>query len=229
MGALRLSRRWVVAGAAAAAAVLVVLAVVLRAGDERRRAQPIQIEAHTRITPDAHLFGDRIRAELDVVLDASRVDPDSVRVLTEFPPYRILGGGPQSRTSANGIVRIRFAYSLLCLALDCLPGEGAKRFGFNPAEVRYRGPQGTIQTLRAEWPSVSIMTRLPPPDERNRFFFEWRPIEVELPPVEGKRWYRVVDTWLPEGEDIVSDEEAAFLAEDVYEVRPRSTIVLIAR
>src|SRR5262249_28617234 len=33
----------------------------------------------------------------------------------------------------------------------------------------------------------------------------WEPLGVELPPVEGKRWYRVVDTSLPEGEDIVPD------------------------
>jgi len=57
----------------------------------------------------------------------------------------------------------------------------------------------------------------------------WEPIKVELPPVEGSRWYRVVDTSLPEGEDIVPDESAAFLAEQSYEIRPRSTIVLIAR
>ena len=33
----------------------------------------------------------------------------------------------------------------------------------------------------------------------------WEPIEVELPETEGKRWYRVVDTSLPEGQDIVLD------------------------
>src|SRR5262249_26020522 len=56
----------------------------------------------------------------------------------------------------------------------------------------------------------------------------WEPIAVELPPVEG-RWYRVVDTWLPPGEDIVPEEEACFLPEMTYVVQPRSTIVLVAR
>ncbi|MBX6311675.1 MAG: glycogen debranching protein GlgX [Isosphaeraceae bacterium] len=57
----------------------------------------------------------------------------------------------------------------------------------------------------------------------------WEPIEVELPDPQGKRWYRVVDTSLPEGEDIVPEEEAVFLPEMRYVVRPRSTLVLIAR
>ncbi|HWE36352.1 MAG TPA: glycogen debranching protein GlgX [Isosphaeraceae bacterium] len=56
----------------------------------------------------------------------------------------------------------------------------------------------------------------------------WEPIEVELPDVEDRRWYRVVDTSLPTGEDIVPDEEAAFLPENQCLIRPRSTVVLIA-
>ena len=52
--------------------------------------------------------GPRITAEVDVVVDAARVDPDSVRVVTAFPPYRILGGGLRSRTASGGTV-IRFS------------------------------------------------------------------------------------------------------------------------
>jgi glycogen operon protein len=57
----------------------------------------------------------------------------------------------------------------------------------------------------------------------------WEPLTVELPATENRRWYRVVDTSLPSGEDIVPEEEAFFLPETMYEVRPRSTIVLVAR
>ena len=52
---------------------------------------------------------------------------------------------------------------------------------------------------------------------------------IELPETENRRWYRVVDTSLPAGEDIVPEEEAFFLPEMTYVVRPRSTIVLVAR
>ena len=57
----------------------------------------------------------------------------------------------------------------------------------------------------------------------------WEPLKVELPPTSGKRWYRVVDTSRSDEQDIVTDEEAVFLAEREYTVQGRSTIVLIAR
>ena len=54
-------------------------------------------------------------------------------------------------------------------------------------------------------------------------------IDVELPETPNRRWYRVIDTSLPPEQDIVAEEEAYFLGEAEYTVRPRSTIVLIAR
>lgn len=57
----------------------------------------------------------------------------------------------------------------------------------------------------------------------------WEPLTIELPEIAGRRWYRVVDTSLPQGEDIVPEEQAFFLPDITYEVRPRSTIVLVSR
>ncbi len=42
----------------------------------------------------------------------------------------------------------------------------------------------------------------------------WEPLTVELPESDGRRWYRVVDTSLPEGEDIVPEEEAVLPPRD---------------
>ncbi len=57
----------------------------------------------------------------------------------------------------------------------------------------------------------------------------WEPISITLPEIEGRHWYRVVDTSLPVEEDIVPEEQAFFLPETSYVVRPRSTIVLVAK
>ncbi len=57
----------------------------------------------------------------------------------------------------------------------------------------------------------------------------WEGVTVELPRYTGKNWYRIVDTALPEGDDIVPDEEALFLDEPTYTVGGRSTIVLVSR
>jgi hypothetical protein len=52
---------------------------------------------------------------------------------------------------------------------------------------------------------------------------------IELPETGIRRWYRVVDSSLPCGEDAVSEEEAFFLPETTYLIQPRSTIVLVTR
>ncbi len=57
----------------------------------------------------------------------------------------------------------------------------------------------------------------------------WEPLTIELPDANGLRWYRVVDTALPVGEDIVPEEEAFFIPDPTYHIRPRTTIVLVAR
>jgi len=57
----------------------------------------------------------------------------------------------------------------------------------------------------------------------------WEPLTVELPETKGRRWYRVVDTALPVGEDIVPEEEAFFIPDPTYVIRPRTTVVMVAR
>ena len=53
----------------------------------------------------------------------------------------------------------------------------------------------------------------------------WEPLSVELPLLKDRRWYRVVDTSLPEGEDIVAEEDAYFLGEPLMKSNhgPRSS------
>ena len=57
----------------------------------------------------------------------------------------------------------------------------------------------------------------------------WQELTIELPDANGRHWYRVVDTSLPGSDDIVAEEEGLFLPESGYIIRPRSTIVCVAR
>ena len=54
---------------------------------------------------------------------------------------------------------------------------------------------------------------------------------VRLPtPLPGTRWYRVLDTSLPDGNDIMAPKDEIVLdPADVYLVNPRTTVVLLAR
>ena len=53
----------------------------------------------------------------------------------------------------------------------------------------------------------------------------WEPVTVKLP--QGK-WYRLVDTNLPSGQDIVKGDQAQII-NGTYTIQPRSSIVLESR
>ena len=96
--------------AALAAGVVLVLALlgalawrVWDPGKEGSLAEPIAVNA--TLSPQQHMFGDPVRARIEVVLDAERVDPDSVKVRANFAPYRQLQPPTESRSAAGPITR----------------------------------------------------------------------------------------------------------------------------
>jgi glycogen operon protein len=53
---------------------------------------------------------------------------------------------------------------------------------------------------------------------------------VSLPPIEGKRWHRIIDTSLPEGEDFLDPGKEILLdPQDSYLANSRSTVLLLGR
>jgi len=51
---------------------------------------------------------------------------------------------------------------------------------------------------------------------------------VKLPPIDGHRWHRVIDTSLPDGPDFAEDgHEVLLVPQDEYLVSPHSTVVLL--
>jgi hypothetical protein len=158
--------------AALAAAVVLVLALVAalawRAWDtaeEGSLAEPISVNG--TIGPPQHMFGDPIRARLEVVLDAERVNPDSVKVRANFTPYRPLQPPTQTRSSAGSITRLRFDYRLACLTYRCVPLRGQKRFELKNAAVEYNTRSGgSVRTEEIDWPTLTVSGRIAP----NRFW-----------------------------------------------------------
>ena len=58
---------------------------------------------------------------------------------------------------------------------------------------------------------------------------EWEDLDFDLPPIEGRQWYRVTDTALPSPDDIVTPEDALAITGNTYHVNNRSVVVLISR
>lgn len=157
--------------AALAAAVVLVLTLlgalawrVWDPGEEGSLAEPISVNA--TLGPAQHMFGDPIRALVEVVLDAKRVNPDTVKVQADFAPYRRLQPPTESRSEAGSIIRLRFDYRLACLAYRCLP-NGRKRFELKNAAVEYSTRRGGgVRTEEIDWPTLTASGRI----SRARFY-----------------------------------------------------------
>ena len=114
------------------------------------------------LEPEQHLFGDPVRARLELVVDRNRVDPDSVEVGTNFQPYRELRPLERTRTDSGPITRLRYDYLIACLTAACLP-SGAGRVEFGGVAVEYT-PRGDAvpQTATVEWQPLRAAGRIDP-------------------------------------------------------------------
>jgi hypothetical protein len=128
-------------------------------GDGGSLSEPIAVNA--TISPQQHLFGDPVRARVELILDAKRINPESVRVHTNFAPYRPVEPTQRIETSAGSITRVRFDYVLGCLGYRCLP-TGQRRFNLRNASVEYKTRSGqTGRTDEIDWPTLLVTGRIP--------------------------------------------------------------------
>lgn len=155
-------RRHLVPLAGAMVLVLGLLAVlawrIWDTPDEGSLLEPMVVNA-TLSTPQ-HMFGDPIRGRVEVVLDANRVDPDTVKVRANFEPYRTLRPPTQSRRAVGSVTRLSFDYQLACLTYRCLPQRGQRRFRMKPGAVEYKTQGGSAQTEEIYWPTLTASGRV---------------------------------------------------------------------
>lgn len=152
--------------AALAAIVVLVVALagvlawrVFETGQDSSLAEPIAV--NPTLAPQQHLFGDPIRARVDVLLDANRVDPDTVKVRMSFAPYRPLQPPRRSQSSSGSITRLRFDYRLACLGFRCLPRRQQQRIELRNGRVEYRRRDGTgVQAKELDWPLLNVSGRI---------------------------------------------------------------------
>jgi hypothetical protein len=125
------------------------------------------IEARGVIEPSTILFGDTIRARVDVFLDRRKIDPASVRVGTAFVPWELSGPQQRIRRDAGSRTYLRTTYTLRCTSSPCLPADQASALDFNPARVSYASPgaaPGTRQSIPVDWPTVLVYSRFAAPN-----------------------------------------------------------------
>jgi len=129
-------------------------------GDGGTLSEPIAVNA--TIGPQQHMFGDPVRARVEVILDSKRIDPKTVTVHANFAPYRPLARPERAETSSGSITRLRFDYALACLTYRCLPA-GLRRFDLHNASVAYRTRSGQSgRTEEIDWPRLQVTGRIAP-------------------------------------------------------------------
>jgi hypothetical protein len=141
---------------------------------------PLAVQA--TIAPTVALFGDPVQARLDVAVDRRKVDPDRLRIATDFRPFERLDTHRTTR-DAGRITYIRQTYALRCLSRQCLQvlpsvaaaAGGARPSGrratlFRPARVFVAG-SSTVSPLLIQWPTVETLTRVNQAEAQLQTFF----------------------------------------------------------
>lgn len=177
---------------------LATLVVVLFAWDRGRNAEPVRtaeeepaIEARTDLLPRSVLFGDTVSALVDVTVDRERVDPDSIRIQTDFAPWKQLAKPERLRRDDGTTTTIRMTFALRCLTSSCVSSDvtavqnDTTTKVFEQAQVTYSGREGTESggrgSLRAPWPQLVIGARYSPTEAQAAT--PWQADLVSLPAV----------------------------------------------
>ena len=171
------------------------LAVVLVASSrerDTRGASPVEspgIEARGSLSPRVALFGDTISARVDVTLDRSLYDAESVRVGTTFAPWEIVGEPERVRRDAGSTTHLGTTFVLRCLTDACTPVRAASPLDFIPARVTYRelgGESARRRTIEVAWPQLVAYSRIIPAESEvgsSGSTISWRADVVSLPGV----------------------------------------------
>ena len=110
----------------------------------------------------SHLFGDPVIAHVGVVLNPKRVDPGSVELDVDFPPYRLAAPVRRTVREVDGAMEIDYRYRLMCLRPVCRPPiGGSKTFRFDAVVLTFhRKPLGQPGRLVAQWYPVTVSSRI---------------------------------------------------------------------
>jgi hypothetical protein len=122
----------------------------------------VGIEARGSLEPRIILFGDTIKAYVDVFLDRRKVEPGSVRVSTEFLPWEVVGPQVRTRRDSGANTYLRTTFRLRCTSSPCLPNNTASALEFTPARLSYSttaAAPGDRRSIAVDWPVLIVYSR----------------------------------------------------------------------
>ena len=120
------------------------------------------IDAQASFTPRVLLFGDTVRAHVDVMLDAERVDPGSVSVAANFSPFEVVGQPDRRVVSAGEQAYVRTTFVLRCVTAACAQSGQSARYEFAPGRVGFATSAlrpAVRDSIRVSWPRLRVYSR----------------------------------------------------------------------
>ena len=193
----------------------------------------VPLKAYATLSPQVHLFGDVVTARLAVVADTKWVDPERLRVSTDFTPYRLLRHPIRTAFSVGRFQQMTWTWTLRCITSECVPrvppSERFHIFRFQTIHIEYVAMNGKpAYEIDATWPKVEVVSQVSPGVAtflQKTNHLNWR---FHIAPVASPT-YRISPSvlfWLALGAGIAALLAAATLAWRWYRlIRPRKVRV----
>jgi hypothetical protein len=118
------------------------------------------VRSEVTLSPGPYLFGQRITADVEVLVNKKVVDPRSLQVQTRFFPYAFVVAPKRTETDDGSVADVRYHYVLDCNTLQCVTGGLQRRIVFTPAHVRYRDHAGHTASRSLAWPAIREVSRV---------------------------------------------------------------------
>jgi hypothetical protein len=174
-------RRRIAVGALLAAAVGVgALVFFTRAGGSAAEPMPTfagGMAVRGTLAPRSYVFGDQLRAGLEILIDRDVFDPAKVDVDMRFAPFAVVGEPKRERRDFADLTRIRYMFVLECLTIDCVPESIERPIQFPQAVVNHDG----VAIEQFSWPGFAIVARLRETSISAIPGSDWRASAVVLP------------------------------------------------
>ena len=179
-------RRLLIAGGIAALALTATLLLTLLTGPKHQAVPAEPVGGGTQLSRSGVLFGDRVRASVQVIVDRKRVDPARVGFTGHFEPFVHLGTPQVARKDTGRLTRLVYSAELICLTNVCLSKDEPEpvHVQFPPARVFYTAKSGDRHTLSLPWQGTTIGPRTTAQDLNGADPFEqpsWRATTDPLP------------------------------------------------
>ena len=179
-------RRLLIAAGVAAAALAATLLLTLLTGSGQQAVPAQAVGGGTQLSRSGVLFGDRVRASVQVIVDRERVDPSRVGFTAHFEPFVRLGVPVVTRKDTGRLTRLVYTSDLICLTNICLSPDKPEpvHVQFPPVQVFYTAKSGGRHTLTLPWQGTTIGPRTTAQDLNGADPFEqpsWRATTDPLP------------------------------------------------